>query len=337
MVDDDQTIARLLLRILAHAGYRSVRHVATGQEALAEAARSHFILLDQQLPDATGLELLPRLLAAPTQPVVILITAHGSEALAATALRQGAEDYLRKDPSLRDLLPEVLERARRRRALRVAFAAAEADVLRAERLAAIGEMTVSIHHEINNPLMAAMAEVDLLMDEPNLPAAALEGLVATREALHRVRAILRRAGTLRTTERTEYLEGLPMIDLWQGDGAPKPASPRRGNATIQTPDPQVDRVLGLLLRHAGYAVTTVVTPHALPGDACQPNDLIVLPAAVLLDPAGWRPPEDCRAAVIALATSAEQAEAVRDMSRMVILQPFDPATVVQDIAGAMGT
>lgn len=335
MVDDDQTIARLLLRILAHAGYQSVRHVTTGREALQEAARSHFILLDQQLPDATGLELLPRLLAAPSQPVVILITAHGNEALAATALRQGAEDYLRKDPSLRDLLPEVLERARRRRALRVAFAAAEADVLRAERLAAIGEMTVSIHHEINNPLMAAMAEVDLMMDEPGLPAAAREGLVATRDALYRVRATLRRAGTLRSTERTEYLDGLPMIDLWQGDGTP--GLRQQGTATILTPDPQVERVLGLLLRHAGYAVTTAATSDELPGTACNPHDLVVLPAAVLLDPAGWRPPEACQAAVIALATSPEQADAVRDMSRLVILEPFDPATLVQDIAGAMRT
>ena len=336
MVDDDQTIARLLLRILAHAGYQSVRHVTTGQEALQEAARSHFILLDQQLPDATGLELLPRLLAAPTQPVVILITAHGNEALAAAALRQGAEDYLRKDPSLRDLLPEVLERARRRRSLRMAFAAAEADVLRAERLAAIGEMTVSIHHEINNPLMAAMAEADLMMDEPDLPVAAREGLNGIREALHRVRAILRRAGTLRTTERTEYLDGLPMIDLWQGDGAPSPR-PLLGTATIQTPDPQVERVLGLLLRHAGYAITRVTASEDLPGTACSPHDLIVLPAATLLDPEGWRPPEACRAAVIALATSPEQAQSVRDMTRLVILQPFDPATVIQDIAGAMRT
>ena len=42
-------------------------------------------------------------------------------------------------------------------------------------LAAIGEMTVTLHHEINNPLMAAFANVDMLMADPTMDAAARAG------------------------------------------------------------------------------------------------------------------------------------------------------------------
>ena len=94
-----------------------------------------------------------------------MITAHGNESLAAAALRLGAEDYLVKDASLAQLLPQVLERVRRIRAVREALAAAERDLVHAERLAAIGQLNVTLHHTINNPLMAASAEAELLLSD----------------------------------------------------------------------------------------------------------------------------------------------------------------------------
>ncbi len=83
------------------------------------------VLLDHQLPDTTGLEVLEAIRRRPQPPAVILITAHGNESLAATALRRGADDYLAKDVSLTELLPQVLERVRRTRELRKALVAAE--------------------------------------------------------------------------------------------------------------------------------------------------------------------------------------------------------------------
>jgi CheY-like chemotaxis protein len=145
-----------------------VEHAADGREALERLDGVAVVLLDRQLPDATGMEVLDAIRARPHPPAVVMITAHGSEALAAAALRQGADDYLVKDVSLGRMLPQVLERVRRSRELRKALAAAQRDLLRAERLAAVGEMTVTLHHEINNPLMSAFADVELLLADPAL-------------------------------------------------------------------------------------------------------------------------------------------------------------------------
>src|ERR687896_1359884 len=167
------------------------------------------VLLDHQLPDASGLDVLDAIRARPNPPAVVVITAHGNESLAAAALRRGADDYLAKDAALADLLPQILERVRRNRELRKALAAAEQDLLAAERLAAIGEMTVTLHHEINNPLMAAFADVELLLADPN---AGLhqrqQGLDNIRQALRRIRDIVQRIGALREARSKDYLRGV---------------------------------------------------------------------------------------------------------------------------------
>src|SRR5262249_38635601 len=150
-------------RIVEDSGFGAIEHVATGRDALSALDGIDIVLLDHHLPDAEGLDILDSIRARPNPPDVVLITAHGNESLAATALRRGADDYLAKDASLKMMMPEVLERVRRNRELRKALVAAERDLVRAERLAAIGEMTVTLHHGINNPLMAASADVELLL------------------------------------------------------------------------------------------------------------------------------------------------------------------------------
>ena len=93
-----------------------------GREALEALDDIDIVLLDHQLPDAEGLDVLDAIRARPNPPGVVLITAHGNESLAAAALRRGADDYLAKDPSLTALLPQILERVRRNRELRKALA-----------------------------------------------------------------------------------------------------------------------------------------------------------------------------------------------------------------------
>ena len=162
IVDDDLDMARLLRVLLNQQRFGAVEHAATGKDALLAPGRFDIILLDHQLPDTSGIELLQPLRARPASPSIVRVTAHGNEALAAEALRRGADDYLVKDASLSHLLPEVLERVRRERELRAALATAQEDLVRAERLAAIGEMTVTLHHEINNPLATISACAEAL-------------------------------------------------------------------------------------------------------------------------------------------------------------------------------
>src|SRR5919112_5333445 len=235
LVDDDPDISRLVQHVLATNGLGQATEVTTGREALVHSRDADIVLLDHQLPDTSGLEVLRAIRAVPSPPAVILVTAHGNESLAAAALRLGADDYLAKDAALRDLLPQILERVRRNRELRKALAAAEQDLVRAERLAAIGEMTVTLHHEINNPLMAAFAEVELLLSQPNAtPAQQHQSLAEVRLALQRIRDIVQRIGKLREARTKDYLRGVQMLDL----DRPASDSPvlSRGTALIYISD-----------------------------------------------------------------------------------------------------
>lgn len=253
VVDDDPTMIRLARGILRANGYTAVTAVGSAREALDALGETDVVLLDHQLPDTSGLEVLDAIRARPNPPAVVMVTAHGNESLAATALRRGADDYLAKDASLAELLPQVLERVRRTRELRKALVAAERDLVRAERLAAIGEMTVTLHHEINNPLMSAFADVQLLLtDADSPPETRRDTLRSIEGSLRRIRDIVRRIGELRDARTKPYVGGVDMIDL--GGAAEQAPVVPRGTALLHLSDEDLARVVSLLLRHAGFAV-----------------------------------------------------------------------------------
>ncbi|HEY3011496.1 MAG TPA: response regulator, partial [Gemmatimonadales bacterium] len=256
LVDDDPDIARLVQHVLAAHRLGPAVQVTTGREALASLGGIDIVLLDHQLPDTSGLDVLGAIRAQPAPPAVILITAHGNESLAASALRRGADDYLAKDAALADLLPQILERVRRNRELRKALAAAEQDLVRAERLAAIGEMTVTLHHEINNPLMAAFADVELLLaDLDAAPEQRRQGLEDIRHALRRIRDIVQQIGGLREARSKDYLRGVRMLDLERREHGI--AAVDRGTAILHLADEDLARIVSLLLRDAGFQVQRV--------------------------------------------------------------------------------
>jgi DNA-binding response OmpR family regulator len=335
VVEDDASMAKLIRHLLELDGYQQIRHVYTGEQAVTAAAGAEIILLDHQLPDTKGIDLLPRLINRPEPPAVVLVTAHGSESLAAAALRQGAEDYVTKDHTLPELLPRILERVRRNRALQATLADAERALVESERLAATGEMTVTLHHELNNPLMAAMAEVELLLGDPTFPEALRDGMVTAKAALDRVAAILRQAADLRRAETLPYAGGLRMTDLAPGDAAEAPAY--QGRALLFHPEQRVVRILSLLCRKAGFVeqrpASIADLQHAA-GDAGV--SVVFLPGGN--DPAdplgGFVPPESRDYAVVVL--GSDYAPRCRGAGAdHVVALPFDPATVITDVLGVI--
>ena len=319
-------------KLLEAAGYQRIATATSAEEALRLSVTADLILLDYQLPDGTGIDLLPRLLSRPDPPSVVMVTGEGNETLAATALRAGAEDYLVKDQNLRDLLPQIVERVRRTRALREAQTAVEQELVQAERLAAIGEMTVTLHHEINNPLMSASAEVDLLRLDTTLGSEQREALDSVRDSLIRIRNIIKQAGALRQATGEDYLAGLRMINLGGGD---RPSIPHRGRALLRIADENAARVIALLLRHSGFTVERVSSAAELTTGANRLGVALVIVAA----PGGtnpatafgdFRPEPDRSYALIALVagdpSGAESAGADR-----VVGVPFDPSTLTADI------
>ncbi len=110
LIIDDNADVRTLLgeRVLPGYGYRTLT-APDGQEGLWQI-RSHnpdLILLDLRLPDMTGIDLLHILSSEGYDTPVILITAYGSELIAAQALRLGVHDYIIKPFTLDEIVASI--------------------------------------------------------------------------------------------------------------------------------------------------------------------------------------------------------------------------------------
>ncbi len=107
VVDDDRDIRTLVAQFLTKHGYRvtAVRDGAEMMKAL-EGSRVDLIVLDLMLPGEDGLSLCRRLRATSSIPIVML-TAMGEETDRIVGLEMGADDYLAKPFSPRELLARV--------------------------------------------------------------------------------------------------------------------------------------------------------------------------------------------------------------------------------------
>jgi len=333
LVDDDPDIVRLVQHILKSNGMKPAVQVSTGRDALAALSDVDIVLLDQQLPDTSGLDVLDAIRARPAPPAVVMVTAHGNESLAATALRRGADDYLAKDAALNEMLPQIVERVRRTRELRKALSAAEQDLVRAERLAAIGEMTVTLHHEINNPLMAALSEVELLLAHPEPAEQRRKGLEEVRTALYRIRDIVQRIGQLREARARDYMRGVRMLDLERA--AEEPPVVSRGTALIYMTDEDLARIVSLLLRGAAFQVERCASTAELQLKAARVGVTLVLVAGGADTPGahpleGFVPAESRDYLMVAL-VSGDGAAALAAGADHVMALPFDPGTFTGEI------
>ena len=97
-IDDDVGLARLVDRGLTRAGFKVV-HAASGEDGLVRLAQGGIdvVALDQYMPGLDGLETLERIMAIADAPPVVFVTAAQDSAIAVTALKAGAADYLVKD------------------------------------------------------------------------------------------------------------------------------------------------------------------------------------------------------------------------------------------------
>jgi DNA-binding NtrC family response regulator len=132
VVDDDDSVRAGLRRFLALKGFE-VSEASSCAEAVEVSVRAtpEAALLDHQLPDGSGLELLARLKAASPDLPVIMVTGHASIELAVQAIKEGAEQFLTKpaDPHAVEVLLHRLIEAARDQRQRVARESRRADDL----------------------------------------------------------------------------------------------------------------------------------------------------------------------------------------------------------------
>ncbi|MFF2073591.1 response regulator transcription factor [Kitasatospora sp. NPDC058162] len=119
VVDDDPTVAEVVAGYLTRAGHH-VDRAADGPQglALARSARPDLLVLDLMLPGMDGLEILRRLRADAdgAELPVVLLTAKGDETDRILGLELGADDYVTKPFSPRELVLRVQSVLRRSRA-----------------------------------------------------------------------------------------------------------------------------------------------------------------------------------------------------------------------------
>ncbi len=113
VVDDSRTIRAILAKTVREIGFE-VLEAANGREALevieAEKKAVTLILLDWDMPEMNGLEMLKRLRQAPeiSSPVVVMVTAQTELDHIGEALDAGANEYVMK-PFTKDILVGKLE------------------------------------------------------------------------------------------------------------------------------------------------------------------------------------------------------------------------------------
>ncbi len=113
LVEDAYDLAQVIIRELEASGY-SILHASDGLTALHLHAKEQpaLVILDWLLPKLDGLEVLRRLRQAAPTPVLML-TARGEEADRVVGLELGADDYLTKPFSMRELVARVRALLRR--------------------------------------------------------------------------------------------------------------------------------------------------------------------------------------------------------------------------------
>jgi DNA-binding response OmpR family regulator len=107
-IEDDAAIRRGIVDALRFAGYQTLE-AGRGRQGLelASTAQLDLVLLDLVLPECDGMEILSRVRnLRPTLPVIVL-TARGDESDRVRGLRDGADDYIVKPFSVRELLARV--------------------------------------------------------------------------------------------------------------------------------------------------------------------------------------------------------------------------------------
>jgi DNA-binding response OmpR family regulator len=224
---DLDPVRNLIAAVVSQAGH-AVVSAGDGDTAWAlfERERPQLVILDGELEGSDGLGLCRRIRRSEHggETFVLVLTPRDESHKLRLVLDAGADDYVSKPVSPARLAAR-LTIAERRIAQEEARRRAEAALARAQWLAGIGETSIALQHEINNPLAALLGHVGLIENGLVDPGEEREVLAVVAEQAHRIAAVVKRLSALRNPQSVEYLRGgSRMIDL----GEDAPASGKRG-------------------------------------------------------------------------------------------------------------
>jgi signal transduction histidine kinase len=163
LVEDNAGDARLLREMFRTERPDSfeLTHRLRMSEAVIHLAKGgvDIVLLDMGLPDGHGLDTVRRAHAAAPGVPLIILTGLDDEALAAEAMKEGAQDYLIKGQIENRALPRALRHAIERHRMQT-----ETDLIRTQQMQLKDEFLSHVSHELRSPLTAIYQFVTILLD-----------------------------------------------------------------------------------------------------------------------------------------------------------------------------
>jgi signal transduction histidine kinase len=163
LVEDNAADARLLREMFSKEPVGSfvlshLTHMRDAEVRLA-AGGVDIVLLDMGLPDGHGLDTLRRARAAAPDVVMIVMTGLEDEALAAQAMKEGAQDYLIKGQIENRALPRALRHAIERQRMQV-----ETNLIRERQVQLRDEFLSHVSHELRSPLTSIYSFSTIIAD-----------------------------------------------------------------------------------------------------------------------------------------------------------------------------
>ena len=194
-------------------------HAAGGEQGLERLAQGGIdvVALDQYMPGLDGLETLERIMAIPDAPPVVFVTASQDSAIAVTALKAGAADYLVKDvqgdfiPLLQVAVNGALRQAELQKARDEAEAEVHASRDRYAALAAEREVLLrEVNHRVGNSLqiIASLLHLQANSAAQDDVKAALTNAMGRVAAVAQVHRRLYTSHDLKSVLLNQYLEAL---------------------------------------------------------------------------------------------------------------------------------
>lgn len=217
VADDDPIVRLLVVAVLAELGH-DTQVALDGADAwrMCEEWRPDLVVLDVEMPGVNGLEVCRRIRGQDDkrEVFVLFLTGRDHPETLEMVLDAGGDEFIAKPTTPEDLRARLIV-ARRRIAQDAARRSAEDELSKSRWLSGIGEATLALQHEINNPLSALLGNAELMIMELEDRGERNELLDVIHEQALRIADVVRRLRRLKNPESVEYVGGSRMINLWK--------------------------------------------------------------------------------------------------------------------------
>jgi len=208
VVDDEQTIRELLVRLLKSKGY-VVTTVCDGYEALNVLKTSQFdiVLSDIKMPGLNGIELLEKAVELAPHMLVIMMTGFGTIELAVQAMKKGAYDFVTK-PFMIDEILMVIARGLKEQKIKaenIQLRDINKRLIEAEKIKA--DLINTISHEFKTPITIIKGYLSMMLSGAmgGLAPVLVEGLNDIRQASLKLENLVTNLITLSTREHEKMV------------------------------------------------------------------------------------------------------------------------------------